>query len=59
MATTVIRNASYVVAWDASIKSHTYMQDADVAYEGGTIRFRTLGAGGHPVLDFGTLTLAS
>ena len=27
--------------------------------EGGTIRFRTLGAGGHPVLDFGTLTLAS
>jgi acyl dehydratase len=27
--------------------------------EGGAIRFRTLGAGGHPVLDFGTLTLAS
>jgi acyl dehydratase len=27
--------------------------------EGGTIRFRTLGAGGHPVLDFGTLSLAA
>ena len=27
--------------------------------EGGAIRFRTLGAGGHPVLDFGTLSLAA
>jgi acyl dehydratase len=27
--------------------------------EGGTIRFRTLGAGGHPVLDFGTLSMAA
>jgi len=27
--------------------------------EGGTIRFRTLGAGGHPVLDFGTLSLVA
>jgi acyl dehydratase len=27
--------------------------------EGGTFRFRTLGAGGHPVLDFGTLSMAA
>ena len=39
MATTLIRNASYVVAWDATTKSHTYLQDGDVAYEDGVIRF--------------------
>ena len=39
MATTLIRNASFVVAWDASTKSHTYMPDADVVYEDGVIRF--------------------
>ena len=39
MATTLIRNASFVVAWDAGTKSHTYMPDADVAYEDGVIRF--------------------
>ena len=39
MATTLIRNASFVVAWDAAAKAHVYMPDADVAYEDGVIRF--------------------
>ena len=39
MTTTLIRNASFVVAWDATTKAHTYMPDADVAFEDGTIRF--------------------
>ncbi len=39
MATTVIRNADLVVAWDASTKSHTYLSDADVAFEGGALTF--------------------
>ncbi len=39
MATTLIRNASFVVAWDATERTHVYMQDADVAYEDGVIRF--------------------
>ena len=37
--TTVIRNADMVVAWDAAAKSHVYMPDADVAFEGGVLRF--------------------
>lgn len=37
--TTVIRNADVVVAWDASEKQHTYLTDADVAFEGGAITF--------------------
>ena len=37
MATTLIRNASFIVAWDAGTKSHTYMPDADIAYEDGVI----------------------
>jgi cytosine/adenosine deaminase-related metal-dependent hydrolase len=36
---TVIRNADLVVAWDASAKQHVYLPDADVAFEGGTLRF--------------------
>src|ERR1700743_3517510 len=28
-----------VVAWDAATKSHVYMPDADVAFEGGVLRF--------------------
>ena len=28
-----------VVAWDAAAKSHVYMPDADVAFEGGVLRF--------------------
>ena len=39
MATTLIRNAEYVIAWDAGSTSHVYMPDADVAYEDGVIRF--------------------
>ncbi|TPG47280.1 N-ethylammeline chlorohydrolase [Roseomonas nepalensis] len=37
--TTVIRNADVVVAWDASAGRHVYMQDSDVAFDGGTITF--------------------
>jgi 5-methylthioadenosine/S-adenosylhomocysteine deaminase len=37
--TTVIRNADMVIAWDASAKSHVYMPDADVAFDGGALRF--------------------
>jgi cytosine/adenosine deaminase-related metal-dependent hydrolase len=39
MTTTVIRNADVVVAWDGSAKRHVYMNDADVAFDGGTITF--------------------
>jgi cytosine/adenosine deaminase-related metal-dependent hydrolase len=49
MATTLIRNASFVVAWDAATSSHTYMPDADVVFEGGTIRF--VGRGYEGVAD--------
>ncbi len=28
-----------VVAWDAAAKSHVYMPGADVAFEGGVLRF--------------------
>jgi cytosine/adenosine deaminase-related metal-dependent hydrolase len=37
--TTVIRNADLVVAWDAGTRSHVYMPDADVAFEGGVLTF--------------------
>lgn len=36
---TVIRGADVAVAWDEATKSHTYLQDADVAYEGGRITY--------------------
>ncbi|WP_458096153.1 amidohydrolase family protein [Roseomonas sp. WA12] len=39
MTTTVIRNADCVVAWDASAQRHVYMNDADVAFQGGTLTF--------------------
>ena len=39
MPLTVIRSADMVVAWDAAAKSHVYMPDADVAFEGGVLRF--------------------
>lgn len=39
MATTVIRNAELVVAWDASAKQHVYLPDADVAFSGGALTF--------------------
>ncbi|MEQ9124844.1 MAG: amidohydrolase family protein, partial [Alphaproteobacteria bacterium] len=35
--TTVIRNAGWVVAWDAAKTSHVYLRDADVAFTGGDI----------------------
>jgi cytosine/adenosine deaminase-related metal-dependent hydrolase len=49
MATTLIRNASFVVAWDATARTHVYMPDADVAYEDGVIRF--VGRGYEGVAD--------
>ena len=39
MPLTLIRNADMVVAWDAAAKSHVYMPDADVAFDGGVLRF--------------------
>jgi cytosine/adenosine deaminase-related metal-dependent hydrolase len=39
MSTTVIRNASFVIAWDASAKCHAYMPDADLAFRDGAISF--------------------
>src|SRR3954451_23745159 len=36
-ATTVIRRADMVVGWDG--QQHVYMPDADVAFEGGVLRF--------------------
>ncbi len=44
MTVTLIRNASFVVAWDATAKAHAYMQDADVAFaasgdQGGALTF--------------------
>ncbi len=37
MATTLIKNAAFVIAWDGA--QHVYMPDADVAFSGGTIDF--------------------
>jgi len=39
MPTTLIRNADYVIAWDATAKAHSYMPGADLAFEDGVIRF--------------------
>jgi len=39
MSTTVIRNAGMVVGWDASAGTHRYLEGADVAFEGGVLRF--------------------
>ncbi len=40
MPTTLIRNADFVVAWDADAKRHVYMPDADVAFtDGGASTF--------------------
>lgn len=39
MPTTLIRRASFVIGWDTTTKSHTYMPDADLAFEDGIIRF--------------------
>ncbi|WP_398484174.1 amidohydrolase family protein [Tardiphaga sp.] len=39
MSITVIRNADYVVAWDAASKNHTYVTGGDVAFEDGVLTF--------------------
>ena len=36
---TLIRSADVVVAWDARAKSHVYLSDADVAFQGGALIF--------------------
>jgi 5-methylthioadenosine/S-adenosylhomocysteine deaminase len=37
--TTLIRNADIVIAWDASRKQHTYLAGADIAFDGGMLRY--------------------
>jgi cytosine/adenosine deaminase-related metal-dependent hydrolase len=37
--TTVIRNADMVIAWDSDTKSHVYLPDADIAFDGGVLTF--------------------
>ncbi|GIX10088.1 amidohydrolase family protein [Elioraea sp.] len=37
--TTLIKGASFAIAWDATEKRHVYMPDADVAFRGGAITF--------------------
>jgi cytosine/adenosine deaminase-related metal-dependent hydrolase/mannose-6-phosphate isomerase-like protein (cupin superfamily) len=39
IVTTVIRNADWVVAWDAEKESHIYLRNADVAFTGNIITF--------------------
>ena len=39
MPTTLIRDADFVIAWDADTKSHVYMPDAEIAFDGGAISF--------------------
>ena len=33
MNTTVIRNADWVIAWDAAAGRHVYRQDVDIAFD--------------------------
>ena len=37
--TTCIRNADWVIAWDAATARHVYLQGADVAFAGGSLTF--------------------
>lgn len=39
MATTLIRNAAWIVAWDAAGERHAYLRDADLAFADGRIVF--------------------
>ena len=39
MTITLIRNADFVVAWDAAAGDHAYLTGGDVAFEGGVLRF--------------------
>ena len=49
MATTLIRNAAFIIAWDAATQSHVSMSDADVAFMDGAISF--VGRGYEGVAD--------
>jgi len=46
--TTVICKADMVVAWDAATDTHVYMQDADVAFDGGVLSFVGAATMGRP-----------
>jgi len=37
--TTVIRKAAWLIAWDADTKTHTYLNNADLAFSGSRITF--------------------
>jgi len=37
MTTTAIRNAAWIVAWDASAQEHVYLTDTDLVFQGNTI----------------------
>jgi cytosine/adenosine deaminase-related metal-dependent hydrolase len=37
--TTWIRNASWVIAWDAPLGCHVYLRDADVVFSGNAITY--------------------
>ncbi|HBK06868.1 MAG TPA: N-ethylammeline chlorohydrolase [Acetobacteraceae bacterium] len=37
MTISVIRNAGMVIGWDTGTRTHTYLPDADLAFEGGVI----------------------
>ena len=39
MKTTLIRNADYVVAWEATTQTHVYMKNADIAFADGRITY--------------------
>src|SRR5262245_54342835 len=39
MPTTLIRNADFVIGWDAGAGRHVYMPDADLAFTDGVISF--------------------
>ncbi len=36
---TLVRGAACVIAWDAAAQGHTYLHDADVAFQDGVLRF--------------------
>ena len=37
--TTVIRNATWIIAWDGNAGTHTYIKDADLVFTGNRIAF--------------------
>ena len=39
MATTCIRNADWVIAWDGVKQRHGYLRNADIAFEGNKLLF--------------------